>query len=122
MSGSDSGRGLPRVFFIISTLPIRRAGGADDASGSRAFGKTRQQEFIRRRMADDNFALLLFRMDLIVENQSEWVSEAASCLLEGYLVFFVVGTGFILVPLKLQPHGSPPKNTSTRHLPPHHSK
>jgi hypothetical protein len=63
------GRLAVRVFFIISTLTFRRAAGADDPNGSRALGKTDQQELIFRRMADDDFPLLILRVGVIVENR-----------------------------------------------------
>jgi hypothetical protein len=58
-----------RVFFIISTLPFRRTAGADDPNGSRALGKTDQQELVLGRVADDNFPLFRIRVDVINENR-----------------------------------------------------
>jgi hypothetical protein len=90
-----------RVFFIISTLPLRCTAGADDPNGPRALGKANQEELILGRTADDDFALLHLRVGFVIENRSEWVSKNCGSLLEGYTVFLLIGSGFVLIPLEL---------------------
>src|SRR6266852_3777958 len=98
MSSSGSGDWLAvRVFFIISTFPFRRTTGADDPNGSSTFGKTDQQEAVFGRIPDNDFALLLLNVALILENRSERVGKNGGCFLEGYFVFLLIGSGFLLI-------------------------
>src|SRR5258708_5000725 len=114
MSGSGSGAWLAlRFFFIILTFLFRRTAGADDPNGPRALGKTDQQESVLSRMADDDFAVLLLRVDLIVENRRERVRKNGSCFLEGYAVFLLIGSRFVLVPLESKAHRPSPSSGVT---------
>src|SRR5437867_1172750 len=96
-----------RVFFIITTLLFSRTASTDDPNRSCTLGETDQQELILRRMPDDDLALLLFQVDLIIENRSERVGKNGGRFLEGYSVLLLVGSGFVLIPLELQAHAAP---------------
>src|SRR4051794_27225243 len=93
-----------RFFFIIFTLPFRRLASTDDPNRSGTLSKADQQESILFRIADDDLALLLLRVNLIFENRSEWIGKNSGRFLEAYLVFFLVGSGLVLIPFKLQAH------------------
>src|SRR5205814_1947070 len=93
-----------RVFFIISTLPFGRLASTNESNRAGTLGKTDQQQAILVRIADDNFALLLLGVNLIVENCSKWVGKNCGCFLKGHLVLLLVGSGLICVPFKFQAH------------------
>jgi hypothetical protein len=46
-------------------------------------------------------------VDFIIENRSQWVGKNRGRFLEGYSMFLLIGSGFRLIPLKLQAHGAP---------------
>src|SRR5215472_1436824 len=95
-----------RVFFIISTLLFRRAAGTDDPNDPRALGKADQQKAVAERMADDDLALLLLGMHLLIEDHCERITKDGGRLVEAYLVLPLVRRCLILVPFKVKGHAA----------------
>ncbi len=55
-------------------------------------------------MTDDDFAKLVLRMLVIVENDSQWISKYRTCFVEGDPMFGHVRGGFLRIPLESQWH------------------
>jgi hypothetical protein len=63
-------------------LTLRGTPGADDPDRPAALGETDQEESVFCRVADKDFALLLRRTHLVVEDRREGVGEDRRGLLE----------------------------------------
>lgn len=58
-------------------------------------------------MANDDLAMLLFRVHFMIEERGERDRENGGSLFEGDAVFLPIGSGFVLIPLKLYAHVAP---------------
>src|SRR5262245_52095000 len=75
------------VFFIILPFSLRSTSSIDYANRTEAFCKTYYQQAIFKRMTNENLALLVIGMDLIIKNDGQGIRETLAASSKDVLCF-----------------------------------